>query len=200
MSSVLVVYGTTDGQTGKVADALATTLRGRGCLVDVVEAKPAVRVSPAPYDAVIVAASVHSGGYQKAVKRWVRRYRPELRGRPSAFVSVCLGVLEKKPATDLALRRTLQAFEHATSWVPGELKIVAGALPWTRYGWLKKRVMRRIVSKTGVATDISRDVEYTDWDDLRAFTLGFAERHGLARKPAMPDPALAGWTHQQSDY
>jgi menaquinone-dependent protoporphyrinogen oxidase len=43
--------------------------------------------------------------------------------------------------------------------------------------------MRRIVAKTGGATDTSRDYEYTDWNDVRAFGREFLrmyERvHGL---------------------
>jgi menaquinone-dependent protoporphyrinogen oxidase len=67
---------------------------------------------------------------------------------------------------------------------------VAGAVPFTRYGWFKKWVMRRISAKAGGGTDTSRDYEYTDWNDVRAFVNGFAAAHELRATPAGA-PALA---------
>ena len=61
-------------------------------------------------------------------------------------------------------------------WQPDERKLVAGALPYTRYNWVKRWVMRRIVSKAGGDLDTSRDYEYTDWDDVKAFAVKFADR------------------------
>ncbi len=55
-------------------------------------------------------------------------------------------------------------------------RIVAGAVPYTQYNWLKKWVMKRVVAKAGGDTDTTRDYEYTDWDDLRAFAREFAGR------------------------
>jgi menaquinone-dependent protoporphyrinogen oxidase len=52
--------------------------------------------------------------------------------------------------------------------------MVAGALPYTRYGWLKRQMIKRIVAKAGGDTDTTRDFEYTDWNDLRNFTGDFA--------------------------
>jgi menaquinone-dependent protoporphyrinogen oxidase len=34
--------------------------------------------------------------------------------------------------------------------------------------------MRRIAAKAGGDTDVSRDYEYTDWNDVRDFAVGFA--------------------------
>ncbi len=39
----------------------------------------------------------------------------------------------------------------------------AGAIRYTDYGWVTKRVMRSIARREGNATDTSRDHEYTDW-------------------------------------
>lgn len=55
-------------------------------------------------------------------------------------------------------------------------KLVAGALLYTRYNWIERWVMRRIVRKAGGDTDTSRDYEYTNWAELRAFVEQFA-RH-----------------------
>lgn len=174
MSHLLILYGTTDGQTGKVARALDDTFRAGGCVVDVVNAAHGAVAPPEGYDGVIVCASIHAGGYQRAVKRWVRTHHAELNRIPAAFVSVCLGVLENNPETERDLKRIMAEFFEATGWHPGVTKMVAGALKYTRYSFLKRWVMRRIVAKAGGDTDTSKDYEYTDWTDLREFAHAFA--------------------------
>src|SRR5438045_707893 len=87
----LVVYGTTNGHTRKVASALASALQVEGAHVDLIQAdRHAREVGPDHYDAVIVAASVHAGGYQRGVRQWVATHAAALTARPSAFISVCL--------------------------------------------------------------------------------------------------------------
>jgi len=174
---ILVIYGTTEGHTLKVATAMARTLRAEGADVDLVNAA-ARGQDPRPdaYASVIVAASVHAGSYQAPVRRWVKAHAEALRARPTAFVSVCLAVLQRSPKVDEQLALTLRRFYDGTGWEPTESKIVAGALPYTRYGWLKRWLMRRIVAKAKGDTDTSRDYEYTDWDDLAAFTAKFGAR------------------------
>ena len=196
MSPILVLYGTTDGHAAKVAAFISATLQSRGLTVDLSDA---ARTTPDPrlYEAVLVVASVHAGGYQRAVTRWLRREGPRLWGRPTAFVSVCLGVLQHEAAVDAELASIVRRFLTKAGWQPDETKIVAGALPYSKYGWVRRQVMRRIVAKAGGDTDTSRDYEYTDWEDLRAFVVGFAERHITAplpppaaeRIPRTPHPA-----------
>jgi menaquinone-dependent protoporphyrinogen oxidase len=175
MTHILIVYGTTDGHTRKIAQVVAENLRARRCSVDIVDAARSLwRLSPESYDGVIVAASVHIGGYQRAVERWVRKYAPILNGMHTAFLSVCLAVLEKGPKARYELTRIMQRFLARCGWLPTVTKPVAGALLYTQYGWLKRRMMKRIAEKAGGDTDTTRDYEYTDWADLRLFTIEFA--------------------------
>jgi menaquinone-dependent protoporphyrinogen oxidase len=181
---MLVIFGTTEGQTAKIAGAMAATLRRAGISVDLAEAGPAWDPDPADYAAVIVAASVHAGGYQRPLRRWVRSHAAALRGRPTAFVSVCLAILKPTPEVIRDLSAIMGRFFDATGWTPSETKSVAGALPYTKYGWFKRRVMRRIVAKAKGDIDITRDYEYTDWDDLQAFTQHFADANVLQTREA----------------
>jgi len=191
MPRLLILYGTTDGHTAKVAQFLADQLHSHGADVDLLEAGTS-DPDPRDYTAVIVAASVHAGGYQKAVVRWVRTHAEALSYTPSAFVSVCLGVLQPSPKVERDLTRITNRFAAQTSWDPPCIKRVAGAVPYTRYGWLKRMVMRQIVKKAGGSTDVSRDHEYTDWADLRAFTRAFhAMCRVIARHQATPPAPLA---------
>jgi menaquinone-dependent protoporphyrinogen oxidase len=184
-----VVYGTTDGHTAKVAGSLTEALRKQGAGADMIDVRDD-RLGPIGYDGVIVAASLHAGGYQRSVKRWVQTHLVTLREMQTAFVSVCLGVLQHDPTVDRDLAAKIERFLATTGWHPGERKIVAGALLYTRYNWITRWVMRRIVRKAGGDLDTSRDYEYTDWKDLQLFathfldlvhqrvSVGLALRHG----------------------
>ena len=168
MPRLLIEYATTDGHTAKICYFLAGELMRLGAAVDIEEVDTG-DADPAGYDGIIVAGSIHAGGYQKALVRWVRRHSLVLASKPAIFLSVCLGILDHKPETRAELDRILNLFAHQTGWRATRVKEVAGALKYTHYGWLKRRVMRHIAGKAGGSTDTTRDHEYTDWDDLRAF-------------------------------
>jgi menaquinone-dependent protoporphyrinogen oxidase len=176
MPRILVVFGTTEGHTAKVAGTITDTLRRTGAVVDMTAAAAAAP-PPDAYDAVVVAASVHAGGYQRSVQRWVKAHAAALSRKPTAFVSVCLGVLQHDPKVDRDLQGILDRFVAATGWRPASTKVVAGALPYTQYSWLKRLLMKRIVAKAGGDTDTTRDYEYTDWPDLQQFTVDFASNN-----------------------
>ena len=174
MSRLLVLYGTTDGQTAKIARAIAETWRAHGSTVDVIRADSAgAHPRPGDYDGIVVAASLHVGGYQRSVRRWVRQHAAALTDKTTVFLSVCLGVLQDDAKVRADLDRIARRFFAETGWTPTMTKLVAGALPYSRYGWLKRQIMRRIVRRAGTETDPRRDYEFTDWADLTRFAKGF---------------------------
>jgi len=177
MSRVLMLYGTTDGHTRKIATAVAETLRAEHCdvaVVDAADVTPDIR--PEEFDAVLVAASVHAGGHQRPVRRWVRAYAAQLNRMPTAFLSVCLGILEQRPEVQREVVEIMRRFEREAGWQPTTDKVVAGALLYRNYGFIKRWLMRRIVAKGGGDTDTSQNYEYTDWQALRDFVRTFARR------------------------
>lgn len=170
MTHILVIFGTTDGHTRKVADRLGRMFRAYSDAVAVdIEQAGGAFVDAQCYDAVVVCASVHGGRYQRPVLRWVRANAASLKAKRTAFVSVCLGVLQKDAKVDRQLDAVAARFFTATGWQPTRVKKIAGALLYRKYGWIKRWVMRRIVAKAGGDIDTSRDYEYTDWVDLQAF-------------------------------
>jgi menaquinone-dependent protoporphyrinogen oxidase len=179
MAHVLILYGTTDGHTHKVAQAIADGLSRVSVDTSIVKVGACEPVL-SDYDAVVVAGSVHGGRYQRPVAQWVKAHVREFGSRPTAFISVSLGVLQKGDAKVAAdLDAIVKRFCDDTGWRPDVIKHVAGALLYTQYNVLKRWIMKRIVAKAGGDTDTSRDYEYTDWNDVRAFAEDFGRR--LAR-------------------
>ena len=106
----------------------------------------------------------------------MRAYAAQLNRMPTAFLSVCLGILEQRPEVQREVVEIMRRFERQTGWRPTTDRPVAGALLYRQYGFLKRWVMRRIVAQAGGDTDTSRNYEYTDWQALRAFVQEFARR------------------------
>jgi menaquinone-dependent protoporphyrinogen oxidase len=90
MTKILIGYGTTEGQTAKIADRLAEVMRSHGFEADAVDVKRSENLQLDDYQAVIIGGSIHMGKHQEAVADFVRLNRAVLERLPSAFFSVSL--------------------------------------------------------------------------------------------------------------
>jgi len=176
MPRILLLYATTEGQTELIAERMAHTLREKGHNVDMLPADtdPA-RLDPAAYDGVMVGASIHYGHHPAYLRQLIRRHRSALAARHCAFFSVSLsaGGPRPKPA---AAQRYLDKFLRKTGWQPNMTASFAGAVKYSVYGPIKRRVMIVFVGLGGGETDTSRDYEYTDWAAVERFAGEFAQR------------------------
>ncbi|WP_327186717.1 flavodoxin domain-containing protein [Streptomyces sp. NBC_01334] len=83
--TVLVTYGTTNGSTAEIAEAVADVLREGGLTVESLPARSVTGV--AHYDAVVVGGGLYTGRWHKDARRFVRRNRVLLAERPVWFFS-----------------------------------------------------------------------------------------------------------------
>jgi len=179
MARALILYGTTDGHTRLIAEFIGDAMRLGGVEAEVIRAGTS-DPHPAWYDGVIVAASIHAGGYQKEVEHWVRAHARDFGSRPTAFVSVCLSVVNPTPKVIVDLDQIVTRFSNTTGWKPMQIEHVAGALLYTHYNFIKRWVMKRIAGQHGGDTDTSKDYEYTDWVKVRRFAADFRRRIAAA--------------------
>lgn len=176
MSRILILYGTSNGHTERIATVMANAIIASGLTADVIKAGT-LDPSFAMYDGVIVAASVRAGKFQQPVIDCVNAHVTEIQAKPNAFVPVCLAVMHKdRPDAAAELAKVLQRFKAATGWMPGTVKWVAGDLPYTRYNFFIRALMKWIVGRSGGDTDTSRDYVYTDWEDVKTFATEFGRR------------------------
>jgi len=171
---IYIAYATKEGQTARIADYIAEVVRAHGHQADTVDIGHAKNGVPAGCDGVIVGSSIHMGKHDKHAAEYVRYNRVALEKVPSAFFSVSLAA----HGDEAEAEGYVEAFENETGWHPEQIALFAGALPYTRYGFLKRHLMKKIAGdKPGsLGTDTSRDYVYTDWDEVSRFTEAFLER------------------------
>lgn len=92
-----------------------------------------------------------------------------LNQKRTAFFSVNLTARKSNkdtPQTNVYTRKFLQK----TIWKPTNSAVFAGALYYPRYNWFERSMIRFIMKITGGETDISKEIEYTDWEKVKDFT------------------------------
>ena len=178
---ILLVYGTTYGQTAKIARFMADMLTASGDTVTLVNARQLQRDGALPrglslhdFDGAIVGSSVLYGRHQRCVRRFARIHREELDTRPSAFFSVSGAAASREAAKLAEARRVVGEFEREAGWRPELTEIVAGAMAYTKDNALYRWLLRRRAAREGAPTDVSRDHEFTDWAQVRRFVDAFA--------------------------
>lgn len=185
---ILVAYATNHGHTRLIAERVGAVLREAGReveLCDLGSDHPDPR--PVEYTAIVVAASVHAGHHQSKVVRWVRAHQTALNLRPTAFLSVSLTAADDTDEAEAATRALIDEVADDSGWTPTVTLPVAGALQYREYDFPTRVLMRLIAHRHHQPTDVSRDVDYTDWAAVERFATDFAARVGTA---TADDPAL----------
>lgn len=175
MRSLLVIYATGEGQTAKVAARIAETLRTAGhdaTAVDLDDVDATVDLEA--YDGVLLGASIHLGKHQTSMVRFARDHREVLDAMPNGFFEVCLSAASDDPERQAEARLYVDEFREATGWEPDVVGIFGGAFRYSEYGFVKRRLMKRIAADSTGDTDTSQDYEYTDWAAVEAFATDFA--------------------------
>jgi menaquinone-dependent protoporphyrinogen oxidase len=168
---LLIVYGTTEGQTRKIAEYLRTEAEKAGVQAALCDATCAP-IAPDGYDGVIIASSVHMHKYQTSVEHYIMANLGTLNDMPTAFCSVSLTAAGDDAESWKELEELTARFLIETGWKPTMIQQVAGALRFTQYDFFKKFIMRMIAKKAG-EKDPSGDKEYTDWSKLNSFLAEF---------------------------
>jgi menaquinone-dependent protoporphyrinogen oxidase len=184
---ILLLYGTTEGQTRKIAEFVAARLKSFGDAVTLVDANAAAdTVDLRDYDAAILAASLHAGQYQGPVIHFATANQSWLNQMPSAFISVSLSAAGTDPEELKGIATCAELFKSRTGWTSAEVHHVAGAFRFTEYDFFKRWVMKLIAWEKSVKLEPGKDLELTNWEALTATV------DALRARMARPDARKAG--------
>lgn len=170
---VLVFYATVEGQTRKIAESIARQAEDDGNEVILTDANQMGFVGAGTYDATIMCAPIHMHRYPSPFVHFAHEWKDALNSRPSAFVSVSLGIASEHAEDRQETEKIASNLLQSTGWDPRAVHNCAGALKYTEYDFFKRWVMKRIVAKDGGPTDTSQDYEMTDWAELKGFVTQF---------------------------
>jgi len=167
VARILLLFHGVYGQTRKICERLQAELGALGHQAEMVPL-PGATASPGEFDAIVIGASIRNGKHNPVVLDFVRRNRGLLESKPSGFFSVNL--VARKPAKNTPQTNPyVKAFMARSPWKPALLGVFGGNLDYQRYRWSDRHIIRFIMTLTGGPTDLSTNVEYTDWDEVRRF-------------------------------
>lgn len=168
----LILYSSRDGQTRSIASYIANKMPDTlSC--DVIDLQQAEDIKLDQYQQILIGASVRYGHFQPALRRFVKKHAAQLNNMPSAFFAVNLTARKpekRSPQTNAYTRK----FLLSSPWQPMQCAVFAGALRYPRYRWLDRVMIRFIMKMTGGETDTSKEVEYTDWQQVDRFSQEFS--------------------------
>lgn len=174
---VLVIYGTVEGHTAKIAGRVAAQIEAAGHQVNLTDARQPGFALPGQFDAAIVCAPIHLGAYPAPVVQFLHDYAAAFNQIPSALISVSLSIASLFEAEVKQANAYPERLVAKTGWLPTMRHNAAGALKYLEYSYFKRLLLRHISAREGGPVDTSADHELTDWDALENFVGAFAERY-----------------------
>jgi len=162
VAKTLLLYFSLYGHTRRIAERIRDRMMELGEDVDAVSLQENPDVDPNQYERIILGACIRNGKYKPPVWDFIRKYKPLLDERPSAFFSVNLVARKPEKNTPETNPYTKQ-FVQKSPWQPDLLGVFAGDLDYQRYGAMDRNIIRLIMWITKGPTDPQTKEQYTDW-------------------------------------
>lgn len=169
---VLILYSSRDGQTKTIASYIAKEL-SVAATCEIRDLTEVGQIDLSQYQQVMIGASVRYGHFNPSLSKFVNKHVEQLNQMPSAFFAVNLTARKpekRSPQTNAYVRK----FLLSTPWQPTLCTVFAGALRYPRYRWIDRVMIQLIMRMTGGETDTSKEVEYTDWQQVSSFAQDFS--------------------------
>lgn len=173
---VLMAYATTEGQTRKIAQAVADQVVELGHEVELLDtARKRRDVRTDDFDSFIVAASVHQDRHQDEIEVFVTACLDSLTVKPGMFISVSLAAAFEEKAADAAAY--ISDFTDRTGWTPEQSLAVAGAVRSEEYDYFQQQILEHIILKDQDDFRPDEAQEFTDWTGLASSVKAFLDSH-----------------------
>ena len=170
MKSILVLYMSRGGHTARIARRICEGVVAAGGRAEMMDINEAVHegVDGGRYDVIALGAPVLYGTYDKSVFAFIGQHRASLESRPSSFFNVSVVARTPEKAT-IEGNRYMQKFLQLSPWRPRDLKVIAGKVDYPSWAWYERLMIQLIMKYTHGPTDPRAVIDYTDWDDVRAY-------------------------------
>ena len=156
MARILIAYGTTNGSTKEIAQAVAKELQAAGHTADAVAIETVV--SPRGYNAVVIGGPMYMGRLDGRVGTFVKRHHTDLATVPVAGFAVGLAAASHDPEgmawTEKALHAALDPLR------PVAETVFAGKLDPAKLSWFQRWITKKAKSPVG---------DFRDWTAIAAW-------------------------------
>ncbi|MFC6637731.1 protoporphyrinogen oxidase [Sulfitobacter sp. JBTF-M27] len=160
----LIIFGTVEGQTGKIARYAAEVLERLGHEVELIDADDPAEISFAGVDAAILAASVHQRRHPRKFEALLTAHAADLAKVKTLLLSVSLNAAF--PEGHEEAREYVTDMEMRTHFTPTDDMLVGGALRTAHYDYFALQVIQHVVMRGRPFDPSETEHEFTDWDAL----------------------------------
>jgi menaquinone-dependent protoporphyrinogen oxidase len=168
MANVIIIYSTTDGHTREICSYLMNVVEQQGDHVTLVSIDDIKKVDLSAFDKIIIGASIRYGKHNAKVYEFIKKNLQTLDKKPNAFFSV--NVVARKPEKNQPETNPyLKKFLRQISWKPKKLAVFAGKIDYPKYKFWDRFMIRLIMWITKGPTDPEAIIEFTDWNQVKAF-------------------------------
>ena len=170
MKSVLILYMSRGGHTARIARRICEGVAEGGGRAEMMDLNEAVHegVDWGRYDVVALGAPVLYGTYDKSVFAFIERHKASLEAGPNSFFNVSVVARTPEKST-IEGNRYMQKFLQLSPWRPRDLKVIAGKVDYPSWAWHERVMIQMIMKFTHGPTDPRAVIDYTNWDDVRAY-------------------------------
>lgn len=170
MSTLLILYATTDGHTRKICLRLKQVIEEQGHEVTLQSIDNEADLNMDLFDKIVLGASIRYGKHSRQVYDLINKHQQLLNSKPNAFFSV--NVVARKPEKSQPdTNPYLIKFLRQISWQPEELAVFAGKIDYPKYRFWDRQMIRLIMWMTKGPTDPKTVVDFTNWQQVDDFAV-----------------------------
>lgn len=165
--TVMIVFGTVEGHTGKIARFAARQAEASNHKVSLFDTEN--KLAPVSFEgveSVVLAASVHERRHPQHFEVFVGAHKKQLAGCKTLMLSVSLSAAFEAGMEEA--QDYLTEMEMRTGFKPDHEMLVAGAVKTGSYDYFESQVVRHVVLKDRDYDPSLGEHEFTDWDALDA--------------------------------
>ena len=168
-NKLVIIYSSVDGQTLKICNVLTKQLKEHNQKVDLFSID-SFKEDINTYDKIVIGSSIRYGVHNKKIIQFINTHKEELEAKTSVFFSVNLVARKPEKSTPTENPYVVKFFK-TIDWKPDLVEVFAGKIDYKKYTFFDTIMIQLIMWMTHGPTNRDAEIEYTNWDKVKAFGL-----------------------------
>ncbi len=168
-TKTVIIYSSVDGHTFKICNRLKEVLLQNNQNVKLFSIDD-FKEDVTNYDKFIIGTSIRYGMHNKKIIDFINTNKIQLDSIKTAFFSVNLVARKSEKNTPDSNPYVIKFFKNV-DWKPTIVEVFAGKLNYKKYPFFDRIMIQFIMQMTKGPTNTNTEIEYTNWDKVKAFGL-----------------------------